>query len=353
MRRNGLRIAMAVLAVTVATAGVMVYRQYENARSRSLCAYFDTTYGLYTDAAVTVRGIAVGKVRAVRPDGGRVRVEMTIDERRLPADVRAAVINSSILTDRRVELVGATYHAGPELTAAQCISQDHTTVPLSASDALDSFAKLARQLTTPDATGIPPLQAMLAGADRETAGLGPTLNAGLRDLATLMSAPDTFMNELGQLIDTSAELSAFVTGEWDDIRTTLTTFGPGLELIEHLLELTKVVVGKLGDAVGPLDRLFTQHFPMLMDALNSAVPVVTLIRTRTEQSKDLLDRIPGVIAMLRDLIDGPAGAVSFDYRPPAVDAAALCGRLPAAGPARCAGPMPLPQLLFSMIGTAR
>jgi virulence factor Mce-like protein len=310
--------ALAALAViAVAAAAVLISRVGDDREPESLCAYFDNTFGLYPDAAVTIRGIRVGTVRMLRPDGGRVRVGMSLDDRTLPADVGAAVVNSSILADRRVELVRAGYHGGPTFPAGQCIPQDRTRVPVSASETLGSFAKLIRQLTAPDGAGLAPLAALLHSADRELGGAGVELNAGLRDLAALMSAPDTFMNDVGRLLDTSAELGSFVNAEWADIKTTLSTFGPGLGLIEHLLELTKVVVGKLADAIGPLNRLFTQHFPYLMEVLNSSVPVIALVRTRTEQSKDLLDRVPGVIRMLRAMLAAPGG-VALAYRPPTV-----------------------------------
>ncbi|MGW5750859.1 MlaD family protein [Nocardia rhamnosiphila] len=81
----------------------------------SVCAYFTSTFGLYPDAPVTVRGIEVGTVRALEPEPGRVRVAMDID-RAPPADIRAAIVNASLLTDRRVELVGDR-RDGPRLRA--------------------------------------------------------------------------------------------------------------------------------------------------------------------------------------------------------------------------------------------
>lgn len=348
-----------VLAVAVAS---IAYWEHGKAQTRAVCAYFDNTFGLYPGAAVTIRGIKVGTVNALDPQGARVRVAMTIDHRRLPADVGAAVMNSSILTDRRVELLGTSYQGGAELAAGQCIAQDRTKVPVSVSDALNSFAHLVRQLTTADPNGTSPLQALLVGADRELDGIGPTLNRELRDLITLTEAPDSFMNKLGQLLDNSAELSTFVTSEWDEIKTTLTTFGPGLEVIENLLQVVKVVVGKLADAIDPMNRLFTDHFPYLMEVLNSTVPVVTLIRTRTEDSKDLLDRIPGIILMLRTMIDTQPGAITLGYRPPAVqitDPAALCTQINSVDPRLCDGlatsspTTPLPQLLLSILGGPR
>ncbi|MGV9676892.1 MlaD family protein [Nocardia sp. NPDC003482] len=336
------RMSLVVVAVAVVLATAATVRwQVGRAETRSLCADFDTTYGLYDDAAVTIRGITVGKVRALEPQGGHVRVRMTLDDRPLPANVGAAVVGSSILTDRRVELVDASYHGGPLLPADACIARDRTRVPVSASDALDSFAKLVHQVTAPDASGTPPLQRLLTGTDREMSGLGPTINQELRQLADALAQPDALLGHFGRLLDNGAELSEFVTAQWDDLKTTLVTFGPGLELIEHMLGVVKVVVEKLALAVGPLDRLFDQHFPYLMEALNSTIPVMTLVRTRTEESKDLLDRIPGVIAMLRTMIQAQPGAVALDYRAPEVSTADP------------AGTVPLPQLLVTLAGGAR
>ena len=77
----------------------------------ALCAYFDTSYGLFPDSPVTIRGITVGKVDTVEPDGGRVKVSMNIDQRDLPSTTGAVITHTSVLTDRRVELVGGALSA--------------------------------------------------------------------------------------------------------------------------------------------------------------------------------------------------------------------------------------------------
>ncbi|MFI2332791.1 MlaD family protein [Nocardia rhamnosiphila] len=325
----------------------------------SVCAYFTSTFGLYPDAPVTVRGIEVGTVRALEPEPGRVRVAMDID-RAPPADIRAAIVNASLLTDRRVELVGDR-RDGPRLPADRCIGAEHTATPVSVADSLRAFGTLIDDLTRPGADGGAPVQALLTGADRETAGLAPAVRQQLRSLGELLAAPDTFVAQLGRLIDNSAELSRFAAGEWANIKTGLITFGPGLELLEQTLVIVKVLVGKLAAALGPLDRLFNQHFPYLMEILESSIPVVTLARTRAAESGDLLRTVPGILTMLRSTIEAGSGAIRIGYRAPAtevpaLDPAALCAIANRAAPGECAAVaahaarLPLPVVLFAAVG---
>ncbi|MFC8046211.1 MlaD family protein [Nocardia sp. NPDC057353] len=345
-----------VLVAAVAATGAAVGVDWGAGETRAVCAEFDTTYGLYEDAAVTIRGVPVGSVSALEPEGDRVRVRMRIGARPLPADVRAVVVNSSLLTDRRVELVNADYPGGALLPEDRCIAKERTETPLSVSTALRSFTGLLDEMTRPGPDGVPPLQAVLAGADRELGGLGPQLREQLRALAELTSSPDIFMGELGAVLDNSAALTTFLTREWGDITTTLTTFGPGLELLESSLVIVKTMVGKLAAAVEPMDRLFNQHFPYLMDMLESSIPAVTLARVRAEESQDVLNTVPGVMAMLRAMI-GQAG-VEVGYRGPEVvlagDPAALCAGVPECAPlSGAAAQMPLPQAVFAIAGGAR
>lgn len=354
--RRGPLVLAAALIVAVTATGATVGVDWARGDTRAVCAEFDTTFGLYEDAPVTIRGVPVGSVRALNPAGDRVRVDMRIDDRVLPAEVRAVVVNSSLLTDRRVELVHADYAGGAVLPEDRCIAKEHTETPLSVSAALRSFTGLLDEMTRPGPDGVPPLQAVLAGADRELGGLGPQLRDQLRALADLTSSPDIFMAELGEVLDNSAELTTFLTGQWADITTTLTTFGPGLELLESSLVIVKTMVGKLAAAVEPMDRLFNQHFPYLMDMLESSIPAVTLARVRAEESRDVLNTVPGVMAMLRGMI-GAAG-VEIGYRGPDVvvagDAAALCGGAPDCAPLSATlARMPLPQAVFAAVGGAR
>ncbi|WP_067857154.1 MlaD family protein [Nocardia shimofusensis] len=350
IRRRALPALLIVVVLVAVVATAAAVTRGDRGPVRTLCAEFDTTFGLYDDAPVTIRGIAVGRVRAIVPDGDRVRVEMSIGDRPLSDRTRAVVVNTSLLTDRRVELVDADVPGDAELPPDRCLPRDRTRTPVSVSDALGSFSRIADELTRPAADGSAPLSALLDGADRELAGLGPELDRQLRAVAQLISAPDAFAAELGALLDNSAELSTFATDRWTDIKTSLLTFGPGLELLESTLLIVKTLVGKLATALGPLDRAFNHHFPYLMDALEQSIPVVTLARVDAENSRELLATVPGVITMLQNMVEGGDG-LALDYRPPAQCVGAdpaLCRTL-GANAAR----LPLPVAVLASAGGRR
>lgn len=353
--------AMSAGTVVLALAGVTTVRAVSADETQHVCAYFDNSFGLFPGAPVTIRGIAIGSVDAVEPDGARVRVAMDTDRRELPAEVGAVITNASILTDRRVELVDADPGSGPTLPAGTCIEASRTRTPVSVSDALGSFSDLVRQVTEPGPDGTAPLETVLRSTGHELDGLGPTLNSELRSLADLLATPDSFMDQLGALLDNSAELTTFVSAEWGDIKTTLQTFAPGLNSIAQMLVVAKVLVEKLSKAVGPLDRLFHEHFPYLMNTLNSALPIATMVRTRTEESGELLGKIPGIVQMLQTMAGSHPGSVAVELHParaevPTPDAAALCAALAQLGTQDCtalsarSASVPLPQLVLSTIG---
>ncbi|GAC52130.1 MULTISPECIES: hypothetical protein [Gordonia] len=194
-------------------------------------------------------------------------------------------------------------------------------------------------------------------------GLGPTINRQLRELGNLMESPDTFMREFGTLIENSAELTEFVDADWDNVSTTIKTLGPGLALIEYMLGLVKTIVEKLADALDPLDRLFNENFPLIMDVLNASVPIVSMVRTQAEESPEILGKIPGILTMLHRMIESPGRGVGVDYRAPkaavkSADAGALCAALKKIPGSRCEVTsktitVPLPQLLLNDLGGHR
>ncbi|MEU5843929.1 MCE family protein [Rhodococcus sp. NPDC047139] len=357
---NSRRLVTAATVVTLAVAGATAFAATSR-NDASICAFFEDSYGLYPGSPVTIRGISIGTVDRVEPDGARVRVDMTVDDRELPADTGAVITNASILTDRRVELVDADPRPGPALSSDTCIDTERTRTPVSVSDALGSFSELVRQMTERGPDGTAPLESALKDAGREFEDLGPTLNRELRDLAELLSSPDNFMDQLGQILDNSAEMTTVLAGDWESVKSTVQTFAPGLAGIEQMLVVAKILVEKLSLAVGPLDRLFNEHFPYLMDALNSTLPTLTMLRTQAESSGELLATIPGTITMLETMVQSHPGSVAVELDParaevPTPAAALTCTALEQIAPDSCtvvssrSVSVPLPQLVMSTIG---
>lgn len=94
--------AVVLGAVVLAVGGAYVKQQMG---AITVTAQFDSAAGLYEGNVVAVLGMPVGEVKKIRNRNGYVEVEFTVDKGvNIPADVQAATISNSILTDRQIEL---------------------------------------------------------------------------------------------------------------------------------------------------------------------------------------------------------------------------------------------------------
>ena len=69
-------------------------------------AYFTSSSGLYEGNDVAVLGMPVGRIVSLNPEGTRVKVELAVDgDIGIPENATAAIVNTSIVTTRHIELV--------------------------------------------------------------------------------------------------------------------------------------------------------------------------------------------------------------------------------------------------------
>src|SRR5690606_13611578 len=97
-------------------------------QAKTVTAYFDDASGIFEGNDVAVLGMPVGRVTSVEPQGTRVKVKLTVDnDIDVPADVTAAIVNTSIVTTRHVEL-SPTYKSGPKLDDGATIKKTKSPV---------------------------------------------------------------------------------------------------------------------------------------------------------------------------------------------------------------------------------
>ena len=104
-----------VAAVCTVLAAVGIGWWYWGAKPEpmTVTAQFDSASGLYEGNVVAVLGMPVGTITKITPRGGYVEVEFTVDrDVKLPVDVQAVTVSTSILTDRQIELT-PPYRDGP------------------------------------------------------------------------------------------------------------------------------------------------------------------------------------------------------------------------------------------------
>lgn len=169
-KRYGGRVLLALLVIAAIVAGLW-FAVIREPDVRTIRAEFAFTNGLYEGSKVTVLGVPVGRIESLTPHGDRVIVVMTVDGGvRFPADVKALIGNTSVISERHLDLAPA-YTDGPELA-------DDATIPLRRTRAPISFDQLLGSMSTiTDILGPGDQQdGDQKGGDQKTGDLGALLN---------------------------------------------------------------------------------------------------------------------------------------------------------------------------------
>jgi virulence factor Mce-like protein len=171
-----------------------------------LTAYFDRAVGLYEGSAVRVLGVRVGTVDRVVPDGPAVRVDLTVNhEYPIPAGASAAIIASSLVSDRYVQLTPA-YVDGPRMASGAVIPRERTATPVEIDELLRSVDTLSTALGPDGANKAGALSEVLDTTAANLDGNGAELNTTLVQLGKLA---DTLGRSRGDLFATVDNLNKF------------------------------------------------------------------------------------------------------------------------------------------------
>jgi phospholipid/cholesterol/gamma-HCH transport system substrate-binding protein len=114
-----------------------------------VAADFKDSGGIFVNAEVTYRGVAVGRVSDMQLTDSGVRVTLTIDPgaKKIPADAAAVVANRSAVGEQYVDLRPPD-DDGPYLTDGSVIPQDRTSIPIPVEQLLLDVDHLVGSLDT-------------------------------------------------------------------------------------------------------------------------------------------------------------------------------------------------------------
>src|SRR5262249_35477973 len=105
----------------------------------------------FPNAAVTERGVPVGRVNAVRLHDGGVEVDLHLTRAGIPADLRAVVTVRSAVGEQYVDLRPST-DTGPYLRNGDVIPASRTGTPLPVEILLSNLDSLVRSVNGQDLT---------------------------------------------------------------------------------------------------------------------------------------------------------------------------------------------------------
>ena len=289
------RLLAGVVAVLVLVTSFVIF-QANSSDTRRVTAYFDRTVSLYKGSEVRVMGVNIGTVKAVVPEGDRVRVAMEYDdEYKLPADAKAAIVTPTLTADRFVQLAPA-YTDGPQLEDNAKIDLPETGTPVELDRIYKSLSDLTQALGPNGANKDGSLDTLLTAGTKALRGNG---QLGNETLLNLSQAVQTFGDNSGPLFDSVENMS---------------------QLTNTLAANDRVVDGFMSDLTSVSTQLAADR-GNLAKALAALARAVGTVRTFVHDNKDMvqkdvrqLTRLTGVLARHNEDLNTLAriGALGLD-----------------------------------------
>jgi phospholipid/cholesterol/gamma-HCH transport system substrate-binding protein len=293
-RLSGKWLAVVVTVLLLATTYVLL--QGTGDGPRRVTAYFDRTVSLYPGSELRVMGVNIGTVKAVVPEGDRVRVSMEYDgEYKLPADAKAAIVTPTLTADRFVQIAPA-YTGGPVMEDNAKIDLPDTGTPVELDRIYKSLSDLTQALGPNGANKDGALDTLLTAGTKALRGNG---KLGNETLLNLSQAVQTFGDSSGPLFDSVKNMS---------------------QLTDTLAANDRLVDGFMGDLTSVSSQLAADR-GNLGKALAALARAVGTVRTFVHDNKDMvqkdvreLSRLVGVLARHKDDLNTLAriGALGLD-----------------------------------------
>jgi phospholipid/cholesterol/gamma-HCH transport system substrate-binding protein len=230
-----------------------------------IVAYFPSAPGLYKGDPVKVMGVVVGSVRSVQPDGDRVRLTLDIGSQPLPADVRAAIVAPSLVSERFVQLAPAYTH-GPKMASGAAIPLSRTAIPVSFDDVKRELADLAtalgpragqdgdsgalnRAIRTLDANLSPDAATQFRDSLTAMRGASESLSAGGDDLFSTLHNLNTFVENLSVNDRAARQLTVGLAGFTGVLDQNKRQLGSAIAGLDQVLKIVRRFVKENGSSL--------------------------------------------------------------------------------------------------------
>lgn len=243
-RRPATLIAMILVAVGALSGCSLIPASWTVAADQAIeiSAYFPNTAGLYTSNDVAVLGMPVGQITKIEQQGSRVKVTFTVDKDvPIPADAQAAIVNTSIVTTRHIELTPA-YTGGPKLADGAVMRKEGLS-PVSAGDLFDAVDKLVTSLSG-DAPGKGPVADLMDITTGITEGNGQRLQEAIDQLGSASQIVSGNGDGLVDIIKSVQTLTAALVANYPKMKAFSSSIN---DVSEMLGRQSPGLVATLGD----------------------------------------------------------------------------------------------------------
>ncbi len=298
-RRLMAALFLAIVVAFVATA-IAIYNRAFTASDRVDLITDELAFALPKDADVKVRGVFVGRVADVEPQGDQVLVQMEMDPEfmeQLPANVAGRLLPKTLFGERYVELAFPTDPTG-SLAPGDVVYQDARGNAVELGAVLDGLL--------PVLEAVPPerLAATLGALNQALAGNGDQLGASFADIGRVfegiteeMPALESGLRDLATFSQTYSEAVPELIHALDALRTTGNTVVERRGDINHGLvrvaESSTVLAGFLRENRDDLISIAADS----RDSLEILAEYSGVIPCSTMQFAETLDRSDEILGV--------------------------------------------------------
>jgi virulence factor Mce-like protein len=307
-------VAAVVVVLAIAGIGYLTAARSGMAgmsQSITVSAQFDETSGLYPGNAVEVLGMQVGTVESVTAKDSYVEVTLSIDKGiQVPADVMAATISSSILTDRRVALSPA-YTGGPVLENGDVIPLDRTRTPVGFDRVLATINRLTAAMRG-DGEGGGPLADLVNTGAQTAAGNGQNIKSALDQLSTALRMTSDGAQTKDNLTTIITSLSS-LTKAASENDATIREFGSLVHSTSDVLAAENFGTGNTGRQVNEVLEaaadLLEKNRETIRSAMSNGDVVLAATNDHNRELAEAFDVLPTLLDNVYNAIDANNGSI--------------------------------------------
>jgi phospholipid/cholesterol/gamma-HCH transport system substrate-binding protein len=338
---RGFMSILGVLAVIAAVAVAYVVVFEPGKKMIGYCAIMPDAIGLYTGNHVTIRGIPVGTVSSIEPQGTSMRVGFAVDATHpLRGAVSATTVSDTLVADRDLAILSGP-SSDAEWNPQQCVTD--TLTPKSMTETLRAIQKITGELGgSSDPTEQDRIRGGVAAIADATSGTGPRLNAMITKLGAAMKSPDAAVGHVGELISALSSLSASVSTNWADIKDFLPRLDELFTQVNTDVWLPVIDVVDSLRVILPWFNDITREFGgPILGGLDATVPFIRFVGANVGTLQEIINMIPPIVTAFSRSIDPTSGRPALSYAPPKValtqqDAQQVCAAVNVLTPGRCA-----------------
>jgi phospholipid/cholesterol/gamma-HCH transport system substrate-binding protein len=305
--RKRLVVAVVLVALIVAGVGLVVRDTF---RPKTITAYFTTTTAIYPGDEVRVSGVKVGNIKSIQPQGAKAMMTLKVDrDVPIPADAKAVIVASNLLSARYVQLTPAYRDSGPVMPDGSVIPVERTAVPVEWDEVKTQLTRLATELGPNSTVSTPSVARFIDSAANALQGNGDKLR---QTMAQLSGAGRILADGGDNIVDIIKNLQTFVTALRDSNQE-FVLFNNRLATLTSVVNDSRseldAALTDLSTAVGEVQRFIAETRDQTSEEIHRLANVTQNLVDHNMALKNILHVAPNAISNFYNDYDPGTGSL--------------------------------------------